>query len=78
MVVNRVGDLGVVIAILVIFDLFNTLNYGSVFALVPYLHNMDYSFLNFSINSLDLISLLLFHALPNIRFRAIQFFCIRP
>ena len=60
MVVNRVGDIGVVIAILVIFDLFNTLNYGSVFALVPYLHNMDYSFLNFSINSLDLISLLLF------------------
>jgi len=60
MVVNRVGDIGVVIAILVIFDLFNTLNYGSVFALVPYLHNTDYSFLNFSINSLDLISLLLF------------------
>lgn len=60
MVVNRIGDIGVVIALLVIFDLFNTLNYGSVFALVPYLHSVDYNFLNFSINSLDLISLLLF------------------
>ena len=60
MVVNRIGDIGVVLAMLIIFDLFNTLNYGSVFALVPHFYNVSYFFLNFSFNALDVISLLLF------------------
>ena len=60
MVVNRVGDIGVVLAMLVIFDSFNTLDYASVFALVPYFYNATYIFLNFQVNLLDLISLLLF------------------
>lgn len=60
MVVNRVGDIGVVLAMLVIYDTFKSLNYGSVFALVPYFYNFDYSFLGISFNLLDLVSLLLF------------------
>lgn len=60
MVVNRIGDIGVVLAMLVIFDVFQTLNYGSVFALVPYFYNTSYVFLNFSFSVLDLIALLLF------------------
>ncbi len=60
MVVNRVGDIGVVLSMLVIFDVFQTLNYGSVFALVPYFYNTSYNFLSFSFSTLDLIALLLF------------------
>jgi len=60
MVVNRIGDIVVVLSMLVIFDVFQSLNYGSVFALVPYFYDTYYSFLNFSFSSLDLIALLLF------------------
>jgi NADH:ubiquinone oxidoreductase subunit 5 (subunit L)/multisubunit Na+/H+ antiporter MnhA subunit len=60
MVVNRIGDIGVVLAMLVIYDVFKSLNYGSVFALIPYFYNFDYFFLGFSFNLVDLISLLLF------------------
>lgn len=60
MVVNRIGDIGVVLAMLVIFDAFFTLDYASVFALVPYFYNQNYYFLNLNINLLDLISILLF------------------
>lgn len=60
MVVNRIGDIGVVLAMLVIYDVFKSLNYGSVFALIPYFYNFDYFFWGFSFNLVDLISLLLF------------------
>lgn len=60
MVVNRIGDIGVVLAMLVIFDLFQTLDYGSIFALVPYFYGSSYTFLNISFSALDLISVLLF------------------
>ena len=60
MVVNRIGDIGVVLAMLFIFDTFYSLDYASVFALTPYFFNQTYSFLNFEINLLDLISILLF------------------
>lgn len=60
MVVNRLGDIGVVLAMLVIYDSFKTLDYGTIFALVPYFYNLDYYFLGSSFNLLDLISLLLF------------------
>nr|YP_003540848.1 NADH dehydrogenase subunit 5 [Vermamoeba vermiformis]ADD62232.1 NADH dehydrogenase subunit 5 [Vermamoeba vermiformis] len=60
MVVNRVGDIGVVLAMLIIYDSFKTLDYGSVFALVPYFYNFSYFFLGVSFNLLDLIALMLF------------------
>ncbi len=60
MVVNRIGDVGVVLAMLVIFDAFKTLDYSTIFALIPYFHNVSYSFLNIDLNLLDLVSLLLF------------------
>lgn len=60
MVVNRIGDVGVVLAMLVIFDSFRTLDYSTVFALVPYYHSISYDFIGVSVNLLDLISLLLF------------------
>lgn len=60
MVVNRIGDIGVVLAVLVIYDVFRSLDYSVIFSLVPYFSNYSYSFLNFSINLLDLISILIF------------------
>lgn len=60
MVVNRIGDIGVVLAMLVIFDSFKTFDYPTVFALIPYFYGASYSFLNISFNLLDLVSILLF------------------
>ncbi len=60
MVVNRIGDIGVVLAMLIIFDSFKTLDYSTVFALVPYYYGASYNFIGTSVNLLDLISLLLF------------------
>jgi proton-translocating NADH-quinone oxidoreductase chain L len=60
MVINRVGDIGIVLAMLVIYDAFQCLDYSVVFSLVPYFSNYDYNFLNFSVNLLDLISILIF------------------
>ena len=60
MVVNRIGDIGVVLALLIIFDSFKSLNYAEVFSLVPYFYNISYDFLNISFSLLDLISILLF------------------
>jgi len=60
MVVNRIGDIGVVLAMLVIFDSFKSLNYSVVFSLIPYFYATNYDFLNMSFSLLDLISILLF------------------
>jgi NADH:ubiquinone oxidoreductase subunit 5 (subunit L)/multisubunit Na+/H+ antiporter MnhA subunit len=60
MIVNRVGDIGIVLAMLVIYDVFRCLDYSVVFSLVPYFSTYNYNFLNFSINLLDLISILIF------------------
>jgi len=60
MVVNRVGDIGIVLAMLVIFDVFQSLDYSVVFSLIPYFSDYDYNFLNLSVNLIDLISILIF------------------
>lgn len=60
MVVNRVGDIGVVLALLVLYDVFKSLNYSVVFSLVPYYYNYEYLFLNLTFNLLDLLSILIF------------------
>lgn len=60
MVVNRIGDIGIVLAMLVIFDVFQSLDYSVVFSLIPYFSDYDYNFLNLSVNLIDLISILIF------------------
>ena len=59
MIVNRIGDIGIVVSILIIFDIFKSLDYLVVFSLVPYFLNFSYKFFNFNINLLDLISIFL-------------------
>jgi proton-translocating NADH-quinone oxidoreductase chain L len=62
-IVNRVGDFGLVLGVLGIFYLFKTVNYSTLFALVPYTAaNVDltFSILGFDFNILTYICIFLF------------------
>ena len=59
MIVNRVGDIGVTLAIFTIFILFGSLDFSTVFALIHKLQDHYIIFFNFSIHTLTLISILL-------------------
>jgi NADH:ubiquinone oxidoreductase subunit 5 (subunit L)/multisubunit Na+/H+ antiporter MnhA subunit len=60
MIVNRIGDLGLVLAICAVFTTFKTLDYSVVFALCPCAIDSTFSFLSFDLDRLTVISLLLF------------------
>jgi NADH-ubiquinone oxidoreductase chain 5 len=60
MIVNRVGDLGLALAIVSIFIVFKSLDFSIVFSLVPYIFDLNFFFFNFYVNPINLISLLLF------------------
>ncbi len=60
MIVNRVGDFGLAIAIFSIFLVFKTIDFCAVFSLVPYFSNYTILFLGYSINCITLIGFLLF------------------
>ena len=60
MIVNRVGDFGMALAIFCIFMVFKTIDFCVVFSLVPYFSHHKIFFLGYSINSITLIGLLLF------------------
>jgi NADH-ubiquinone oxidoreductase chain 5 len=62
-IVNRVGDFGLVLGVLGIFYLFKTVNYSTLFALIPYTaSNIDLSLnvLGFNFNVLTYICIFLF------------------
>ncbi len=58
--VNRVGDFGFALGIFLIFYIFGTVNYDQVFQQINLYTNDELSFLGFSINSIDLVCILLF------------------
>jgi len=60
MLVNRIGDFGLTLGILLIYILFQTLDYCSVFSLVPFLSQATLQILNYDLNLLNLICLFLF------------------
>ena len=60
MIVNRVGDFGLAIAIFCIFLVFKTIDFCAVFALVPYVLTDEIFFLGYYVNSITLVGLLLF------------------
>lgn len=60
MLVNRVGDMSLTLAILLIYFIFKSLNYGTVFSLAPYLKDLNFAFLGFEVKAFTLISILLF------------------
>jgi NADH-ubiquinone oxidoreductase chain 5 len=57
---NRIGDFGLMIGILLIFYYFRSVDFSFVFALVPYFINIKFSFFNFDFNLLSIIAFFLF------------------
>jgi NADH-ubiquinone oxidoreductase chain 5 len=60
MVVNRIGDFGLALAIFLIYVSFRTLDYSVIFCLIPYYTTKTVTFLNFELDLLTTICLLLF------------------
>lgn len=60
MLVNRIGDVGLAIAIAIIFSLFKTIDYATVFALVPTVEASKFNIAGMCLDKLSVISFLLF------------------
>lgn len=60
MLINRVGDLGLALAICVSFLTFKTVDYAVTFALIPLVINKTFSFLSFDFDVITIIAFLLF------------------
>jgi NADH:ubiquinone oxidoreductase subunit 5 (subunit L)/multisubunit Na+/H+ antiporter MnhA subunit len=60
MIVNRVGDVGLALAISAIFLSFKTVDYVTVFALIPCVIDTTFSIFFFDFDRLTIISFLLF------------------
>jgi len=60
MIYNRIGDFGLVIGLMLLFKLFYSLNYGTIFNLVYYYSNINFMLFSISINALELICFCLF------------------
>jgi len=60
MIVNRIGDFGLALGIFSIYITFNSVEYSTVFALVPLFENDVLIFLGFEVHLLTLIGILLF------------------
>ena len=60
MLVNRVGDLGLIIGLCGVFLTFKSLDYAVVFSLSPCAINTTFSFLCFELDRLTIITLFLF------------------
>jgi NADH-quinone oxidoreductase subunit L len=60
MLVNRVGDVGLALAICIIFLTFKTVDYSVAFALVPNVIDKTVTFFGIKFQTLTIISFLLF------------------
>jgi len=60
MIVNRIGDFGLALGIFSIYILFNSVEYSTVFSLVPFYEKTSICFLGFEFHGLTLIAFLLF------------------
>jgi NADH-ubiquinone oxidoreductase chain 5 len=60
MILNRIGDFGLIIGILIIFVKFKAVDYATVFSLVPFFNNDTFTFLNFELNLIETIGFFLF------------------
>ena len=60
MVLNRIGDFGLVIGILIIFVEYKAVDYATVFAVTPILTNKVFSFLSFDFDLISIICFFLF------------------
>jgi len=60
MLINRIGDLALIIAICLIFAVFKTIDYYVIFNLIPCTCDINITVLSINANCYVLISLLLF------------------
>lgn len=60
MIVNRIGDFGLSLAMFTLFYVYKTLDFSTVFAITPYIADSSISFLGFCVNPITLIAILLF------------------
>ncbi len=60
MVLNRIGDFGLVLGILIIFVEYKAVDYATVFAMTPFFVKENFIFLNINFNLIDIIGFLLF------------------
>lgn len=60
MIVNRIGDFGLILAILLIFINFKAVDYSTIFSLIPFYINEKFTLLYFEFNLLSAISFFLF------------------
>lgn len=58
--INRIGDFGIILGIVLVFSIFQSLDFEIVFSLVPFFEDQSVFFMNFSFNLLELISFFLF------------------
>merc|ERR1712127_34833 len=60
MIVNRIGDFGLALGIFTIFLCFRSVDYATVFCMVPFFSDSTVQFLNIEFNLINLIGFLLF------------------
>jgi len=60
MIVNRIGDFGLSLAMFAIFLVFKSVDFATVFATAPFFANEKFIFFNFEVDKLTLICILLF------------------
>jgi len=60
MILNRIGDFGLVLGILIIFVEFKAVDYATVFAITPIFINKFFNFLSFDFNLISIICFFLF------------------
>nr|YP_011017722.1 NADH dehydrogenase subunit 5 [Griffithsia okiensis]WQF69545.1 NADH dehydrogenase subunit 5 [Griffithsia okiensis] len=59
LIVNRIGDFGLIFSIILIFYLFKSFNFSTIFSLVPFFIDYNFCILNYSINCITLIGVFL-------------------
>ncbi|MBC8302500.1 MAG: NADH-quinone oxidoreductase subunit L [Pelagibacterales bacterium] len=60
MIVNRIGDFGLALGIFTIFVTFKSVDYSTVFSMVPFFIDSYFNFMNFELNTISLICFFLF------------------
>ena len=58
-IVNKFGDFALIICIIIVFDIFKTLDFGLIFSAVPFVSDQVFTFFQFSINKITFIGILL-------------------
>jgi NADH-quinone oxidoreductase subunit L len=60
MILNRIGDFGLLLGIVSIYYAFGSFTYSVVFALIPYFDAFQFIFLNYNVSFLSFVAALLF------------------